>query len=334
MRKIFSIMLAFLFTGLALTYSLWGVDFARLGELLSAGNYLMLAPFWAFVFLFYWMNALRWVVILRPLGRYRWNQVMPAMMVGFGANNILPAHLGELLRALVFSRRFGQPFSAVLVSLVLERILDVVAILAFYLIALSVLGDMPESLRTGATAVAWVVGAGLAGIALLLLRADWILAIWGKMGKMLPGALRDKGEQALEHAIAALSSLKSPSMTLVLLLWSLARWSASAGSIWVSLYAYGLVMPYQVSLVVLAVTALAVTVPSAPGYVGAIQAAFVFALLPFGVDRETAFAASVFFLVSQWVPVTFSGLWFMMISGIRFADAEQAKQAELAEEAG
>ena len=47
-------------------------------------------------------------------------------MIGFMGNNVLPAHLGELIRVFVLGRTFALSKAAVLSSVVLERILDMV----------------------------------------------------------------------------------------------------------------------------------------------------------------------------------------------------------------
>jgi len=79
-----------------------------------------------------------------------------------------------------------------------------------------------------------------------------------------------------------------------------------------SMMAIGVTIGPAVTVIVLTATVVAVTLPNAPGYIGALQAAFVFALLPFGISTESAFAGSVFFLVGNWTPVTIVGGLFML----------------------
>ena len=81
--------------------------------------------------------------------------------------------------------------------------------------------------------------------------------------------------------------------------------------------AMGVSIGPAVTIIVLTATVVAVTLPNAPGYIGALQAAFVFALLPFGISSESAFAGSVFYLVGNWVPVTSVGGLFMLATRSR-----------------
>ena len=127
----------------------------------------------------------------------------------------------------------------------------------------------------------------------------------------------------LKNAMLALSSLKSPRRLTLLIGYSILQWGIMSAMVWLSLLAFETFIPLSLAIIVVTVLSLAVTIPSAPGYVGAIQAAFVFALVPFGVKQEIAFAASVFFLVAHWVPVTIIGALFFIFTGLRVADVRQ-----------
>jgi len=106
-KKILSLFVILAITTLALTYALWDVDFRELGKMLSGGDYRVVLPMLVLLVLFYWMKALRWVYILRPLRHFTRKEVTPAMVIGFAGNNVLPAHLGELARV---NRSNKQPF--------------------------------------------------------------------------------------------------------------------------------------------------------------------------------------------------------------------------------
>ena len=73
-----------------------------------------------------WIRAKRWRYLFarsdQPPG------LVPAVMIGYMANNILPLRAGELVRVYVVSRRWGRGFWAVLGTLVVERVLDSLAI--------------------------------------------------------------------------------------------------------------------------------------------------------------------------------------------------------------
>lgn len=314
MKKWLTTALVVAVTVLLLAYALWDVDLDTLGDVLAGADYRYAVPFMLTLAVFFWAKAWRWAIILQPLGRYSTAQVTPALMIGFAANNVLPAHLGEFVRSFWFARRYGQRASAVLVSQVLERILDVVAILALYLVTVPWIESPPEAIR----ASVWLV-AGVAALAAGLLYGMLafprrLFRLWDIVGGRLPARVHSWGRGALGDVLEALSSVRSPRRLLILIVNSLVQWAIMGACLWTSVAAVGVDIGPAAAVVTLTATVVAVTLPSAPGYVGVIQAAFVFALQPFGVSSESAFAASVFYLVGNWVPVTLVGGLFALFS--------------------
>ena len=59
----------------------------------------------------------------------------------------------------------------------------------------------------------------------------------------------------------------------------------------------------------------ACTLPTSPGFIGSVQAAFVLALIPFEVGSEATVAASIYFHVLAYVSVVISGLVFLHKAG-------------------
>ena len=325
-RNVMSLLFGALFTALALTYALWGVNFEALFKAFSEIDYLAVLPFLFLLIVFFWLKATRWTVILQPIGCFTSRQVTPAMMIGFAGNNVLPARLGELLRTVVFARRFDKPYSGVFATVMLERLLDASAILIFYVITILLLGTSPTAVRIGALVGLAFIIVALAAIFLMLWRFHLTLSLWRRISTRLPQRYRELGEKLLHNVTEALSTLRSPRLVTLLIANSLCQWSIMTCNVWIAMWAFGATISISAAIFVLVVTALAASVPSIPGYVGPIQAAFVFALSPFGIAQETALAGSVFFLVVQWVPVTAAGVLFFFLSGFGVAEVRREAQ--------
>jgi uncharacterized protein (TIRG00374 family) len=333
LKRALTIVLLATLTAALLVYALWDVDFGELARLLANASYGYAIPYLLALTIYYFLKAWRWRIIMAPLERYTIAQVSPAMLIGFAANNVLPAHLGELIRTVLFARRYGQPMSAVFTSLVLERILDVVAIVALFLLAVPWIDGAPEAIRVSVWLVSGVTLAVVALIAALLAAPGAVFKLWHVLTAKLPANIQRRGASVLESVLHALSSVQSPAGLLVLILNSVVQWSFMALVIWLSMGAFGVWIDPGVAIVLLTTLMVASTIPSAPGYVGAIQAAFVFALSPFGIDPASAFAGSVFFLVCHWIPVTALGALLAIKMGFgvselrRVADEGDAVQA-------
>ena len=105
---------------------------------------------------------------------------------------------------------------------------------------------------------------------------------------------------------------------------SLLQWLINGLSIYVALWSFGVRLSPQTSLVVMGVVAVAVTIPSSPGFFGVIQGAFVLSLEPLGVAKADAFAASIYYHISQYIPVTLIGLYYLNRSGLRLGELNRS----------
>jgi len=332
MKKIVMLVVVSLITVLALVYALWDVDFHELGRLLAGGDYRVVFPILLLIVLFYWIKAIRWSLILRPIGKYTRSEVTPSMVIGFAGNNLLPAHLGELIRLVIFSRKFSQPVSSVATTLLVERILDLAAILAWYAVGMAVIGKPPESLEIGAGIIMLLTAGFFLTVAVILYKPNLVYVLGDRLGALLPGSAATKLSDILRNIILAFSSLRSPSLAIMMVVWSLVKWGVMAVIIWLSLLAYDAHVAPAITLILMAILAFAAAVPNAPGYIGALQAAYVFTLRPFGISEEIAFAASVLFLVCQWLPVTLLGAYYFITGGLHVEEVR--REVEMAEEGG
>jgi uncharacterized protein (TIRG00374 family) len=220
-----------------------------------------------------------------------------------------------------------MPYSSVAITLLVERILDLVAILSLYTVGMAAIGKPPESLQVGTQLIMLLMIGFFVTVAIILYRPSLVLGTGNWLAGRLPESLGRHLNGILTNIILAFSSLKSPRLVIFMLTWSLLKWVLMAGMIWLSLVAYGTSVSVGIPLVLMAVLALAAAVPNAPGYVGAMQAAYVFTLRPFGISEEVAFAASVLFLVIQWLPVTLAGAWYFITGGLHVAEVRREIEA-------
>jgi len=323
MKKILSLITVILVTAGALIYALRDVSFSELASLMSAGHYWVLVPTLVLLFLFYWIKAMRWALILKPVGHFTSSDVAPAMVIGFAGNNLLPAHLGELVRIVIFSRQFSKPVSSIATTLLVERVFDLAAILFLYAVGMATIGTPPESLEVGAWLITVMMIGFFVTISIILYRPGLVLGLGEWAGKLLPEKLAKRLRDMLVNIITAFSSLRSPRLVFAMLSLSILKWSFMAVMITLSLVAYETQVSIGIILVLMAVMSLAAAVPNAPGYVGAMQAAYVFALRPFGISEEVAIAASVLFLACQWLPVTLAGMLYFIRGGFHVAEVRR-----------
>lgn len=301
-------------------------------------NYWMLIPFWAALFAFYWLKAWRWRLLLKPLGDYRpIRDLIRPILIGFGYNNVLPAHLGEFVRVFVVGRKHSLPMPAVLSSVVLERVFDIFAIVTFLGLGLCfVPGVNPDIKRYG------IMGAASASV---IVAGAFVFVIWTDpfvrlfeavldRVPFLPKGLAKKLAGLLEAAAKGMHALHHPGLLLGVFASSLAQWALNGLMMHLSLLSFGIHESLWVSCILLGAVAFGVTVPSTPGYVGVIQILFMLVLSPFTNDKAGILGASIIYQFAQWVPVTFLGLYFFYRTGLKVSQVQQAAETTPESEVG
>jgi uncharacterized protein (TIRG00374 family) len=313
------LLLSVLFLWLALR----DTDIDQLVAALLRTNLWWAPAFVAALAAFCWIKALRWSILLKPVTSSSANQLFPPVIIGYAGTTLMPLQLGEIARAYVAARATDTRVLTVLTSIVVERVLDVLSLLVILAIVLMLGGDaIPGMQQVGL----WMLGLAALALASLFafaLRPAWIYAIVAKLTAPLPAKLRHAIEHHVTAAAAGVGVLKEPSQFAALALTSAAQWTCMLACCWISLQALDLALPWTAALVVLAATLVAMSLPSAPGYLGSVQLAFWLALSPFDIAREDALAASVFYHVLICGPLLLGGILCVSLIGFRWRDLQR-----------
>jgi len=315
-----------------LWFALRGTDFAQISHALANSSPWMVLPMLAAYAIYYWIKAVRWRLMLLPVKDATTRSLVRPMMIGFFGNNVLPAHLGEFVRMYLGARQLGLRNSEVLATIVLERMFDFLAVVFFLGVALVLSRDVPEGLVT----IGYVTG--IVGIVFMIFASLYVamtpafLAAVRRLTFFLPAKVRNAGLHQLELGATGLQSLRRLPLLLGVIVTSIAQWGFMGLTIYVSLRAVGSDVRIAPAFVVLAATTFGVTLPSAPGFLGTVQAGYVLALEPFGVSRAEAFAASAFFHLPTFAAVTLLGLWLLRGEGNRVADLQREAESAAATE--
>src|SRR5688572_11365557 len=135
---------------------------------------LLVAGFFA-VILTYIIRAYRWQFLLHPIGPTRFRTALRTTVIGFAALGVLPARAGDVLRPYLLARQEGLSTSATLATIVMERVLDLITVLA--LLALFVWGMAgPDTLPPHLLRPIEVSSAVAGASALILMILMWTLA--------------------------------------------------------------------------------------------------------------------------------------------------------------
>ncbi len=265
------------------------------------------------------MRAARWRYILEPVaGRIPFRLLWQATAVGMMVNNVSPARAGEPVRAFVLARSVPQlTFTASLASLVVDRVFDAVVVLMLLLLAVTLPGFPAR-----ATVAGWPVhrllalgaGTALLAMAVLLLFAvfpDRMAGIWNRVVERLAPRVATRGRDLLLSFGAGLGVLRDPRRSAMVFLWTLAQWLVNGASFWIAFQAVGIGASFATALFLQSILALAVAVPSAPGFFGLFEASTRIALQVYGIPDALAVSYALGYHLLSFLPITLIGLWYM-----------------------
>ncbi len=307
-----------------LMLALRDADLSTIATSLAESNLFFVIPVSAALMLQFWFKALRWKILLQPFTPATTAQVFPATVVGYLANLVFPAYLGEFARVYLLGRQLGLRYSPVLATVVLERFFDFLSVLFF--VGLVLIADPRAPAELNAVGVV----AGAASVVLLLMLAaflvwtDTLAQIILKVTYFLPDTVSHKIAEQIELGAAGLQSVRNIRMIPAIVVTSLLQWAAMGVCIYLGMMGTGLEVPLSAGFVVLALTVMGVTLPSSPGFFGTIQLCFTLGLMPYGITASEAFAASIFFHLTIYVAGWMAGLYFLRQSGLTLGRLRKA----------
>jgi uncharacterized protein (TIRG00374 family) len=310
-------------SGLFLYLALAGEDWEAIGTAVRDAHWpwlLAMIPFGAYVL---FVRSQRWRLLLER-GSGRSVPLLPvysASAIGFMANMVLPFRVGEFARPYLVARSTGVSLSATIASVVIERVLDLLALFSFacYVVLMSPTPPMVKNLTVLAGGAAAV--AGLFAWLLSVQRerfqpiVDAVLRIFpDRIGHLLRGFIEE-----FLHGMAAISDLK---VMAVAIAWSLYIWGLVACSFALGFPAMEIDLPFlQGGVTVATIVALAVSIPSAPAFVGQFEWGTKLALETIlGVRGGVAVGYALVVHAVQFVGQVGLGLGFLVREGVSIGD--------------
>lgn len=251
------------------------INLQELGRALSQAQYGYVVPSAILVLLGLAARAVRWRVLL--------NHVLPLwrsfniINVTYLINGLVPFRLGELARAFLASRaKPPVPMFTSFSTIIVERLLDTLAVLVILGLALTV-APIPPELQTAAAAFAPLV---IIGFAILIIMALNPKRSANLAARIVPAAITDRWNivEWLRQFLDGLKPLTHIGTLLPILFWTTIAWALSIASGYVLMIAFFGQGNWAATCLFTAAASFAVAVPAVPGNVGPYEASIVLSL--------------------------------------------------------
>jgi uncharacterized protein (TIRG00374 family) len=299
-------------------------DLARVwSSMISARPDLLLLSFVMTVAM-YLVRAERWQYLLEPLGHTRFWVVFRTTVIGFAASFVLPARAGEVLRPYLLAREERLPATAAFATVIVERMLDLVAVLVLLGVFFAFLQSgeaaaaprLYQAVVLGALAIAPIGVAILLALFIMAGHPERLHALVLKIERVLPERPARAVATFARTFAEGLAVVRRPSRLVFAMAWSMVLWLAIAAQLWLLTHAFGIALPFSGTLLVTAMLVVGVAVPT-PGGIGGTHEALRLGVTSFyGADNDAAVGAGIVQHAVNFVPILLLGMWFIARDGL------------------
>ena len=338
----------------ALAIAFREIDLSQVWAAITGVNGWLLAASLLPLLLFVLLRAYRWRILFHPKQGLRIRNLLAVINIGYLLSNIFPARLGDVARAYLIGETEDVSRTAAFSTIVAERVLDALfAVIGFFIVL--PFAPIPHwMIRSGL-----IVGAAaLVAIVLFVVlarRREWTLRLldrilqavhwpdaeamarfWGRLAARthvrflagLPWADRPRLAGMAGSLIDGLSGITTLRLGPPLLFWSAIIWADIAVYYWLVLLAFDSAQPFVAGLAVSSVTALGMTVPSSPGYIGVFEFLTRETMGLFGMEPEMALSYALVAHAIVYVVFTLLGVASMLQQNLTYSEIQKRISAE------
>jgi len=281
-------------------------------------------------------RALRWEVMLRPLGRtVSLRKLTYDTAIGFTAV-VLLGRPGELVRPYLISVSAGVPFSSQMAAWLLERILDLLAVLLLFGFGLTRIPS--HGLKLGA-GLRWVLGAGgylavflgAACIVFLILFRNFAEPVRSRLGdalSFLPPKHLERAERMIGAFSQGMQATRDRVFLTLLLVFTVIEWVIIVASYYTLFRAFPATSTFNITDVVIFLGFVAFgSIVQIPGIGGGIQVAAIIVLTEiYRLPLEAATGLAIFLWIITFVVVVPFGLLCAFHEGVNWSKLKHLRE--------
>ncbi|MFN2185440.1 MAG: lysylphosphatidylglycerol synthase transmembrane domain-containing protein [Anaerolineae bacterium] len=338
----------------ALAFAFRQVDFAGVLDALTDVNYWILAASLVPLVLFLVLRAVRWRLLFYPKQGLRLINLFAVINIGYLLSNIFPARLGDIARAYLIGDTENVSRASAFSTVVAERVLDALCAVGGFFLVLP-FAPLPDWMVRSGLVVGAAALVAVVLFVILVRRKEWSLRLidrilravhwpshetmtrfWSRLAERtrlhflarLPWADRTDLGQMAGSLIDGFGGITTPRLGLPILFLSILIWAVISAYYWVVLLAFEPGQPYVAGLAVASITALGMTIPSSPGFIGVFEFLTRETMVLFGMVPDVALGYALVAHAVVYLVYSLLGLASMLQQNISYAELQQRISTE------
>jgi uncharacterized protein (TIRG00374 family) len=310
-------LIGFAISGVLLFMVLKKINFAETLTALQLANYRLVVWATCATLIINTLRSLRWRYLTENHQLVPARFFMKAFFVGFLANSLLPARLGEIVRA----KSLGNLSKTIiktggtktLSSILLERVFDGL-ILLFFFVVLALILPFP----TWTQRAAWIAGLIFIGLMCFIVSVLIYREVIRKfLRRLMFWASEDTKIRALNMFnwfTEGLAIIKNRQNMIPFFLASTLIWLAEGLIIYIFIKSLNIDAPFFAGYFVMVLIGFGIAIPSAPGYVGVYQFVCIEALSIWGISESISLSFAVVMQAATFIPMNLIALGILSFS--------------------
>lgn len=327
-RVWFGVAISVAFLGLFL----YRTNFSEIEDAFAQANYAIAFASLPVYFAGIWVRTVRWQYLLRPVARVKTSRLYPVVIIGLMANNLIPARVGELVRAYILGEREQVSKASALGTIAVDRLFDGITLIPMMVIVAAFVGGSEHfdvdlaflQFSVGYEGLA-IIMAALFGVALAIL---FVLALsegWRQWADRLvlavtPARFRPQVEGLAISFFEGLKSLRSPVDLGVAWVMSTISWTLEAVMYWMVALAFDIHVGFHIFLLSTAAANLAISILASQGGIGPFEFVTKQTLIAAGVASSSATAYAIGLHALLLLPVIALGVYFLGTMGLSLGE--------------
>lgn len=318
MRESTKISISVVIGAFFLLLALNNVEFHKMKEALRNAAYIYLPVGVALSLVTNVLRSYRWKSVLRPIQNVGILSLFSGVAIGYMVNNLLPARLGEFVRAYILGKNKKISSSSIFATVVIERVFDGFTLLIF-LVLISLLFSFPTWIKQLAFVAAVIFGS--LGVFLYVLSVKQSLGqqLVERVLQFFPAGFAEKASRLLDSFVSGLAIVYHKKDISIAVLLTVIVWLVEGTTYYVVSLSFGIALPFYVHLLNVAVVNFGILAISSPGAIGTFEYLCTSVLALFSVSKNVALPYAIVLHAVLFLPITVAGLIYLWKENLRFA---------------
>lgn len=284
------------------------VDVSKVQDALRSADYRYLPLAVLLTFVTNLFRAYRWKWVLKPIQRIGVLSLFSGVAIGYMTNNLLPARLGEIVRAHIMGTKEGISRSTTLATILVERIFDGLTLL-FFLGLMSLSFPFPGWIHQAGIVSGLIFVSALGGLYFVMAQNNFRSWVEGVLRVWVPGVVADRIKKLTQSFLAGLVVLRRQQDIVRVFFASVAIWLVEALTYDMIVLAFGIQLPFYVSVLSVVIVNLGIMIPAGPGSIGTFEFFAMYVLALFAIESHVALSIAIVLHAILFIPITVVGMF-------------------------